>query len=154
MTARPTCEVSWFSALCDDDYEFLGVPDPMLKSSWEHCRDIVQQALHTRHEPGDGARRRDVAGGAHDEDASQEAGNLGILRSGCGGPGASSLCGRIPACGGVVVRALGASTWPRPMRRSDAAELVAAGRVHGPAAANENRAVVGPALQATVGTHV
>ena len=41
---RPTCEISWFSALCDDDYEFLGVPDPMLKSSWEHCRDIVVQA--------------------------------------------------------------------------------------------------------------
>lgn len=38
------CEVSWFSALCDDDYEFLGVPDPKLKSSWEHCRDIVLQA--------------------------------------------------------------------------------------------------------------
>jgi len=36
-----SCEVSWFSALCDDDYEFLGVPDPKLKSSWEHCRDIV-----------------------------------------------------------------------------------------------------------------
>lgn len=38
------CEVSWFSALCDDDYEFLGVPDPKLRSSWEHCRDIVLQA--------------------------------------------------------------------------------------------------------------
>ena len=38
------CEIAWFSALCDDDYEFLGVPDPMLKSSWEHCRDIVMQA--------------------------------------------------------------------------------------------------------------
>jgi alkanesulfonate monooxygenase len=38
------CEVSWFSALCDDDYEFLGVPDPRLQSSWEHCRDIVLQA--------------------------------------------------------------------------------------------------------------
>ncbi len=38
------CEVSWFSALCDDDYEFLGVPDPMLASSWEHCRNIVQSA--------------------------------------------------------------------------------------------------------------
>ncbi len=36
-----SCEVSWFSALCDDDYEFLGVPDAKLKSSWEHCRDIV-----------------------------------------------------------------------------------------------------------------
>ncbi len=41
---RPICEVSWFSALCDDDYEFLGVPDDKLKSSWEHCRDIVLQA--------------------------------------------------------------------------------------------------------------
>ena len=39
-----TTEVSWFSALCDDDYEFLGVPDPKLASSWEHCRDIVLQA--------------------------------------------------------------------------------------------------------------
>jgi alkanesulfonate monooxygenase len=38
------CEVSWFSALCDDDYEFLGQPDPLLRSSWEHCRDIVMQA--------------------------------------------------------------------------------------------------------------
>lgn len=38
------CEISWFSALCDDDYEFLGVPDPGLASSWEHCRDIVLQA--------------------------------------------------------------------------------------------------------------
>ena len=38
------CEISWFSALCDDDYEFLGVPDPYLKSSWEHCRNIVLRA--------------------------------------------------------------------------------------------------------------
>jgi alkanesulfonate monooxygenase len=38
------CEVSWFAALCDDDYEFLGRPDPQLASSWEHCRDIVMQA--------------------------------------------------------------------------------------------------------------
>ena len=37
-------EVAWFAALCDDDYEFLGVPDPALVSSWEHCRDIVQCA--------------------------------------------------------------------------------------------------------------
>ena len=41
---RPPCEVSWFSALCDDDYEFLGVPDLRLRSSWEHCRDIVLRA--------------------------------------------------------------------------------------------------------------
>ncbi|WP_156681442.1 LLM class flavin-dependent oxidoreductase [Sphingomonas profundi] len=40
----PPCEVSWFSALCDDDYEYLGVPDPLLRSSWAHCRDIVLQA--------------------------------------------------------------------------------------------------------------
>lgn len=37
-------EVSWFSALCDDDYEFLGVPDAALKSSYEHCRNIVLTA--------------------------------------------------------------------------------------------------------------
>ncbi|MEC3863150.1 LLM class flavin-dependent oxidoreductase [Mesobacterium sp. TK19101] len=37
-------EVSWFSALCSDDYEFLGVPDGSLRSSWEHCRDIVLEA--------------------------------------------------------------------------------------------------------------
>ncbi len=43
MTTGP-CEISWFSALCDDDYEFLGQPDPALASSWEHCRDIVMQA--------------------------------------------------------------------------------------------------------------
>ena len=38
------CEVSWFAALCDDDYEFLGVPDPALLSSWEHCRTIALAA--------------------------------------------------------------------------------------------------------------
>jgi alkanesulfonate monooxygenase len=38
------CEVSWFSGLCDDDYEFLGVPDPGLLSSWEHCRNIALDA--------------------------------------------------------------------------------------------------------------
>jgi alkanesulfonate monooxygenase len=37
-------EIAWFSALCDDDYEFLGVPDQKLQSSWEHCRDIVLAA--------------------------------------------------------------------------------------------------------------
>jgi len=37
-------EVSWFSALCSDDYKFLGVPDAALKSSWSHCRDIVLEA--------------------------------------------------------------------------------------------------------------
>ncbi len=37
-------EVSWFSALCDDDYRFLGVHDPALKSSWSHCASITSNA--------------------------------------------------------------------------------------------------------------
>ena len=46
MTTLPPCEVSWFAALCDDDYEFLGVSEAKLKSSFEHCRDIVLTAEH------------------------------------------------------------------------------------------------------------
>lgn len=42
-TARAV-EVAWFSALCGDDYEFLGVPDGSLRSSYEHCGDIVRDA--------------------------------------------------------------------------------------------------------------
>jgi len=42
--AQGPCEISWFSALCDDDYDFLGVPDEKLRSSWEHCRNIVLAA--------------------------------------------------------------------------------------------------------------
>jgi len=37
-------EVAWFSALCSDDYEFLGVPDGKLRSSFEHCSEIVETA--------------------------------------------------------------------------------------------------------------
>ena len=37
-------EVSWFSALCSDDYQFLGVPDGALKSNWDHCSNIAKQA--------------------------------------------------------------------------------------------------------------
>ena len=37
-------EVSWFSALCSDDYAHLGVPEASLKSSWEHCSQIVKTA--------------------------------------------------------------------------------------------------------------
>ena len=41
-----TSEVSWFSALCSDDYQFLGVPDGDLRSSWQHCSQIVKTAEH------------------------------------------------------------------------------------------------------------
>jgi alkanesulfonate monooxygenase len=46
MTTEPAGrpEIAWFSALCDDDYEYLGVADPALRSSWAHCRDIVTRA--------------------------------------------------------------------------------------------------------------
>ncbi|WP_138469592.1 LLM class flavin-dependent oxidoreductase [Poseidonocella sp. HB161398] len=37
-------EVSWFAALCSDDYQFLGVPDGDLRSSWAHCSEIVKTA--------------------------------------------------------------------------------------------------------------
>jgi alkanesulfonate monooxygenase len=37
-------ELSWFCPLCDDDYEYLGVPDPALRSSFPHCRDILLRA--------------------------------------------------------------------------------------------------------------
>ena len=37
-------EVSWFSALCSDDYEYLGVPEGRLRSSWAHCSSIVKEA--------------------------------------------------------------------------------------------------------------
>ena len=38
------CEVSWFAALCSDDYRHLGVPDGSLRSSWAHCSEIVKTA--------------------------------------------------------------------------------------------------------------
>ena len=37
-------EVSWFAALCSDDYRHLGVPDGSLRSSWDHCSTIVKTA--------------------------------------------------------------------------------------------------------------
>lgn len=43
-TARPVPEVAWFAALCDDDYRWLGVPQPELRSTFEHCADIVTAA--------------------------------------------------------------------------------------------------------------
>ncbi len=38
------CEVAWFSALCSDDYEYLGIADGSLRSSYEHCSAIVKKA--------------------------------------------------------------------------------------------------------------
>ena len=43
MSGGPV-EVSWFGALCDDDYEVLGVEDPALVSSFDHCAAIVDEA--------------------------------------------------------------------------------------------------------------
>lgn len=41
--SRPL-ELAWFAALCDDDYEQLGVADPALLSSPDHCGAIVEEA--------------------------------------------------------------------------------------------------------------
>jgi len=43
-TEARAAEVAWFSALCGDDYEFLGVPEGRLRSSYEHCGDLVRRA--------------------------------------------------------------------------------------------------------------
>ena len=40
----PPVEIAWFCPLCDDDYELLGVPDPKLRSSFPHCRDVLLRA--------------------------------------------------------------------------------------------------------------
>ena len=37
-------EMSWFAALCSDDYRHLGVPEGDLRSSWDHCSEIVKRA--------------------------------------------------------------------------------------------------------------
>ena len=37
-------EVSFFAALCSDDFRYLGVPDCELRSSWAHCSQIVRRA--------------------------------------------------------------------------------------------------------------
>ena len=43
-TPMSSIEVSWFGALCDDDYEQLGIPQADLRSSWTHCSEIVKNA--------------------------------------------------------------------------------------------------------------
>ncbi len=37
-------EVSWFAPLCSDDYQYLGVPDGDLRSSWKNTSAIVRRA--------------------------------------------------------------------------------------------------------------
>jgi len=43
-TLERAAEVAWFSALCSDDYEFLGVPDGRLRSTYDHCGSLVRKA--------------------------------------------------------------------------------------------------------------
>jgi alkanesulfonate monooxygenase len=37
-------EVSWFAPICNDDYEFLGIPADHLKSTFEHAADVLWTA--------------------------------------------------------------------------------------------------------------
>ncbi|MFQ3648563.1 MAG: LLM class flavin-dependent oxidoreductase, partial [Anaerolinea sp.] len=37
-------EVAWFAPLCSDDYEYLGVPDDRLKSTFAHTSNILLTA--------------------------------------------------------------------------------------------------------------
>lgn len=37
-------EVAWFSALCSEDTEYLGVPEGSLRSNFDHCSDITRTA--------------------------------------------------------------------------------------------------------------
>lgn len=39
-----SAEVSWFAPLCSDDYEYLGVPDDSLKSTFPHTSNILLTA--------------------------------------------------------------------------------------------------------------
>lgn len=42
--ATDRIEMSWFAPICSDDFEFLGVPDSALKSSWQHTSKIALEA--------------------------------------------------------------------------------------------------------------
>ena len=46
MTTAFDCpvEFGWFAPCCEDDYEFLGVPDPVLASTPEHVREVILAA--------------------------------------------------------------------------------------------------------------
>lgn len=43
-SADAAVEVAWFAPLCDDDFEFLGVKDARLKSTWAHTSNILLAA--------------------------------------------------------------------------------------------------------------
>jgi alkanesulfonate monooxygenase len=43
-SADAPAEFAWFAPCCEDDYEFLGVPDPALRSTPEHVRDVIRAA--------------------------------------------------------------------------------------------------------------
>ncbi len=42
---RPV-EFGWFAPCCEDDYDYLGVPDPALSSTPGHVRDVLLAADH------------------------------------------------------------------------------------------------------------
>ena len=39
-----SAEVSWFAPLCSDDFRYLGVPEPGLRSNWKNTSKILQTA--------------------------------------------------------------------------------------------------------------
>lgn len=43
-TNERKAEIAWFNGLCNGDYRQLGVPAGELRSSWEHCSDILKKA--------------------------------------------------------------------------------------------------------------
>ena len=43
-TSERVCEVAWFDDLCGGDTKFLGVLDPIRRSNYVHCRDILLTA--------------------------------------------------------------------------------------------------------------
>lgn len=43
-SASRKVEVAWFNGLCNGDYRQLGVSDGDLRSSWEHCSEILKKA--------------------------------------------------------------------------------------------------------------
>ena len=42
--SKETIEISWFAPICSDDFQFLGVPEGALRSSWSHTSKIALEA--------------------------------------------------------------------------------------------------------------